>query len=162
MNIQPDEIKIGCPRCGQHLVLDSSMLGMELECPICRQTFLAAGPEASVAPPPSRKRIMIKHRAPNSASCGGVEMRGSGKGKPKRSRGRAVVVGLVFIIAAVLLARSELFKLISKATWIGKCLNLLNPLISPFDRVPALQETPFFQRTQDSCLFCFQQSCLTA
>ena len=114
MNIQPGEIKIGCPHCGQHLVLDSSMFGMELECPICRQTFLAAGPDASVAPPPSRKRIMIKHRAPNLASCGGVEMRGSGKGKPKRSRGRAVVVGLVFIIAAVLLARSELFKLISK------------------------------------------------
>ena len=99
MNIQPGEIKIGCPHCGQHLVLDSSMLGMELECPICRQTFLAAGPDASVAPPPSRKRIMIKHRAPNSASCGGVEMRGSGKGKPKRSRGRAVVVGLVVVLA---------------------------------------------------------------
>ena len=40
MNAQSEEVKISCPHCGQHLVIDESMLGTELECPTCKQSFL--------------------------------------------------------------------------------------------------------------------------
>ena len=44
MNAQPDETKIACPHCGQHILIEASMLGTELQCPTCNQSFTA--PEA--------------------------------------------------------------------------------------------------------------------
>lgn len=44
METTTDEIKIVCPHCGQHLAIDASMLGTELECPTCKQSFTV--PEA--------------------------------------------------------------------------------------------------------------------
>ena len=36
-----EDVKIFCPNCGQHLLIDGSMVGNELECPTCKQTFKA-------------------------------------------------------------------------------------------------------------------------
>lgn len=44
MNTQSEEIKIACPHCGQHLAIDGSMLGTELECPTCKQPFSVSVP----------------------------------------------------------------------------------------------------------------------
>ena len=41
MNTQPEEVTISCPHCGQHLAIDESMLGTELECPACKQSITA-------------------------------------------------------------------------------------------------------------------------
>ena len=40
----PSEIKTACPHCGQHLAIDGSMLGTELECPTCKQPFSVSVP----------------------------------------------------------------------------------------------------------------------
>lgn len=60
MSDPTDETKIACPHCGQHILIESSMLGTELQCPACNQSFTA--PEAdtdesetSVAEPPVRE-----------------------------------------------------------------------------------------------------------
>ena len=44
MNDSTEEIKIACPHCGQHIIIDETMLGMELECPTCKQPFVAELP----------------------------------------------------------------------------------------------------------------------
>lgn len=52
MNAPNEEIKISCPHCGQHLVIDGTMLGLELECPMCKQPFSARRPETTSDPEP--------------------------------------------------------------------------------------------------------------
>lgn len=59
MSEPTNETKIVCPHCGQHILIEASMLGTELQCPACNQSFTA--PEAdtdesetSVAEPPVR------------------------------------------------------------------------------------------------------------
>ena len=39
MEMAAEEIKIACPHCGQHILIESSMLGTELQCPTCNQSF---------------------------------------------------------------------------------------------------------------------------
>ena len=46
MDKRLEEVRIGCPYCGRHLVIDETMLGAELECPTCNQSFLAVQPES--------------------------------------------------------------------------------------------------------------------
>ena len=37
------DLTICCPLCNEELLIDDEYLGMELECPTCKQTFTAAG-----------------------------------------------------------------------------------------------------------------------
>ncbi len=39
MSASTEEIKIACPHCGQHILVETSMLGTELECPTCNKSF---------------------------------------------------------------------------------------------------------------------------
>lgn len=60
MSDPTDETKIACPHCGQHILIESSMLGTELQCPACNQSFTAPKAdtdesETSVAEPPVRE-----------------------------------------------------------------------------------------------------------
>ena len=46
MSDPTDETKIACPHCGQHILIESSMLGTELQCPACKQSFMASEADA--------------------------------------------------------------------------------------------------------------------
>ncbi|HNQ89715.1 MAG TPA: hypothetical protein PKM73_13940 [Verrucomicrobiota bacterium] len=41
-----NEIRIACPRCGQHVALQADWAGKTVECPACQQVFLVPGPGA--------------------------------------------------------------------------------------------------------------------
>ena len=45
------ELIIKCPHCANDLSIDPAWLGMELECPICHNSFTAAAPAPAPAAP---------------------------------------------------------------------------------------------------------------
>lgn len=107
MDTQPDEVKIACPHCGQHLVIDEFMLGTELECPACKQTFCVESTEESSASPEGRLSpndspvgtgttgLETGAKAPESAGCGGYKNR-------SRSKRRRRVVGVAIAVLVLL------------------------------------------------------------
>lgn len=43
------EINFNCPQCGQELTADDTMLGVEIECPACKETIMIEGEAAEAA-----------------------------------------------------------------------------------------------------------------
>lgn len=113
MSDPTEEIKIACPHCGQHLVIDSSMLGAELECPVCGNVFKEQKP-ATVPPltdtdgsniaPPMPERTELK---PASAvGVNGVNKRRNRCFISKRIYAIAMAV-LVLIVAGFVLSQDN-------------------------------------------------------
>lgn len=58
METTTEEIKIVCPHCGQHLAIDPSMHGSEVECPTCKQSFTVPEAGAEEDPHGAEKDIL--------------------------------------------------------------------------------------------------------
>ena len=56
MSEPTNETKIVCPHCGQHILIEASMLGTELQCPACNQSFTAPKADATKEKPPENNR----------------------------------------------------------------------------------------------------------
>jgi len=62
------EIKIRCPKCGQHILCDESHRGTQIGCPSCKQKLSIPVAKQSASTPPTASREGFLHQCPQCSS----------------------------------------------------------------------------------------------
>lgn len=117
METQPEETKIACPHCGQHLVVDESILGTELECPTCKKAFVptAVGGETDKQSlPHDDVESSIREKRRKAPGCwknvfvsGWTRVKHAFLRLPERAQGAALASAVFLVGIAVFSGKSE-------------------------------------------------------